>query len=118
MSKYNSFLALFVISIVAFIFFMASYVHVIFAFVMRSHEYANHQPIRLLATIFTPQVIISAAILGISSLIYRILGIVYVAKSSTVSEGEKALWIIGFVFMGFISAVVFLILAKGKKFVE
>ncbi|MEO7266263.1 MAG: hypothetical protein ABIW38_15205 [Ferruginibacter sp.] len=117
MSKYNSFLALFVISIVAFIFFMASYLQIIFAFVMHSNEYSNHQPIELLATIFTPRVIISVTILGISSLIYRILGIVYVARSSTVSDGEKAIWIIGFVLMGFISGIVFLILAKGKKFV-
>jgi hypothetical protein len=118
MSKYNSFLALFVISVVAFIFFIASYLPVIFAVVMHSHEYSNQQPIELMATIFTPPVIISAAILGLSSLIYRILGIVYVARSHTVSEGEKALWIIGFVFAGFIAGVVFLILAKSKKFVE
>lgn len=84
---------------------------------MHSNEYSNHQPIELLATIFTPRVIISVTILGISSLIYRILGIVYVARSSTVSDGEKAIWIIGFVLMGFISGIVFLILAKGKKFV-
>ena len=35
-----------------------------------------------------------------------------------VKDGEKALWIIGFILMGFITAIVFLIMAKGKKFVE
>lgn len=117
MTKYNSFLALFIISVVAFIFFMAFYMQVIFAFVMHSNEYSNHQPVEILASLFTPRVIILGAILGISSLIHRIMGIVYVARSTTVTDGEKALWIIGFVIMGFITAIVFLILAKGKKFV-
>lgn len=85
---------------------------------MHSHEYSNHQPIEVLATLFTPQVIISGAIMGISSLIYRILGIVYVAKNNTVTDIEKVLWIIGFVLMGFITGIVFLILAKGKKIVD
>jgi tetrahydromethanopterin S-methyltransferase subunit F len=41
-----------------------------------------------------------------------------VAKNSSVSDGEKALWIIGFIIMGFVTAIVFLIMAKDKKFVE
>ena len=57
-------------------------------------------------------------VLGLSSLAYRILGIVYVAKSKTVSDGEKALWIVGFIIMGFITGIVFLVMAKGRKFVE
>ena len=83
-----------------------------------AEEYADSDPIRVITTIFSPTVIISGMILGFSNLIYRILGIVYVAKNKTVSDGEKALWIIGFIIMGFITGIVFLIMAKGKKFVE
>ena len=117
MSKYNTFLTFFIISIVALIFFMIFYMSVIFSLVFHAQEYET-DPLRVVSTIFSPTVIISGIILGFSSLIYRILGIVYVAKNKTVSDGEKALWIIGFIIMGFITGIVFLIMAKGKKFVE
>jgi type III secretory pathway component EscV len=35
-----------------------------------------------------------------------------------IGDGEKALWIIGFIIMGFITCIVFLVLAKGKKLTE
>lgn len=74
-------------------------------------------PFLIFNTIFTPPVIISGILLGISSLTYRILGIVHVAKNKTVKDGEKALWIVGFILMGFVTAIVFLVMAKGKRFV-
>jgi hypothetical protein len=58
--------------------------------------------------------IISLIVFGISNLACRIMGIVAVAKSKTVSDGEKALWIIGFVLLSFITSIVFLIMAKGR----
>ena len=118
MSRYNTFLTFFIVTIIAFIFFMAIYMNVIFALLFHAQEYAENDPVRVLNTIFSPTVIISLVILCISSLIYRILGIVYVAKNKTVSDGEKALWIIGFIIMGFITGIIFLIMAKGRKFIE
>ena len=72
----------------------------------------------IINVLLNPQVIISLMIMGLSSLAYRVMGIVYVAKNKIVSDGEKAVWIIGFIFMGFITGVVFLIMARGKQFVE
>jgi hypothetical protein len=118
MSKYNTFLAFFILTVAAFIFFMVFYLNGIFAFVVHANEYENANPMDVLSKIFNPSAIISCIILGISSLIYRILGIVYVAKNKMVSDGEKALWIIGFIIMGFITGIIFLIMAKGKKFVD
>ena len=118
MSKYNTFLAVFIISLVALIFFLIYYLNGVFAFVMHAHEYERANPFEMLTTLFNPAVIISGLIMGITSLVYRIQGIVYVAKNKTVTDGEKALWIIGFILMGFITAIVFLILAKGRKFVD
>ncbi len=78
------------------------------------HPYGT-DPIGVLSNLFTPAVIVSGAITALSSLLYRILGIVHVARNKNVSDGEKALWIVGFIIMGFVTAIVFLIMAKGKN---
>lgn len=120
MTKYNTFLAVFIISVIALIALIICYFNAIFGLVTYLHDAHGEEPspITILATIFNPAVIISAVAFGLSSLFYRIIGIVCIAKNKMVSDGEKALWIIGFVLMGFITAIVFLVMAKGKKFVE
>ena len=119
MTKYNAFLTVFIISVVALIAFLIFYFSAIFGFAFNVHEYGYQEnPMRILSSIFTPEVIISGFAMAISSLLYRIMGIVYVARTKTVSDGEKALWIIGFIIMGFVTAIVFLIMAKGRKFVD
>lgn len=120
MNKYNTFLTVFIISAVALIVFMVFYMQGIFGFVRNMAELRGEQPNPFLIfnTIFTPPVIISGTIMAVLSLVYRVLGIVYVAKNKTVKDGEKALWIIGFIIMGFITGIVFLVMAKGRKFVD
>lgn len=118
MSKYNSFLFVFIISVLALIFFLVFYIKGIFEFAFHADDYAHTNPLEIFMTIFSPAVIVWGIVMGITSLLYRILGIVYVARSKTVSDGEKALWIIGFVLMGFITGIVFLIMAKGRNFVD
>lgn len=120
MTKYNTFLTVFILSVVALIVFLIFYFQVIFgfAFSLKEQEPYGPSPVDVLAGIFTPEVIISGAVMILTSLLYRILGIVHVAKNKNVSDGEKALWIVGFIIMGFVTAIVFLIMAKGKKFVE
>ena len=100
--------------------FLVFYMQAIFGFAMSMKEFEGHNPnpFDFFGRIFTPPVIISAMILGFSSLAYRILGIVYVARNKTVKDGEKALWIVGFIILGFVTAIVFLVMAKGRKFVE
>lgn len=118
MSKYNTFLTLFIVAVIAGIFFMGFYIKGIFTFVAHVHQNPNPDPFEMLSIIFAPPVIISLAIAVVCTLASLITGIVLVAKSKTVSDGEKAIWIIGFVMMYFITSIVFLIMAKGKKFVE
>lgn len=118
MNKYNIFLSFFILSILALIAFLVFYLGVIFNFAMHSRNFSDSDPFEVIATIFNPSVIMSGIVLAITSLIYRVLGIVHVARSKSVSDGEKALWVIGFLLMGFITAIVFLVMAKGKKFVE
>ena len=120
MSKYNAFLSLFIIAIIAFIFFMVFYLQGIFGFISHASEFENvHQnPIEILSTFLSPSLVISLLVMMLSGLACRIMGIVFVAKSKTVSDGEKALWIVGFILMGFVTGIVFLIMAKGRKFVD
>ena len=120
MTKYNTFLFLFIVSTVAMIVFFVFYLQAIFGFAMHINEFETPQPnpFEFFSRIFSPAVIISGMIMGFSSLAYRILGIVHVAKNKTVKDGEKALWIVGFTIMGFVTAIVFLVMAKGRKFVD
>ena len=120
MNKYNSFLTVFIISVVALIVFVIFYMQAIFGFAFNMHAHHGYEsnPFKIFRDIFSPQVIVSGIVLAISSLVYRIQGIVYVARNKTVSDGEKALWIIGFIIMGFVTAIVFLIMSKGRKFVD
>ena len=118
MTKYSTFLTVFLISVAALIVFIFFYFQAIFgmAFSFQEHDPYGRDPINILSNLFPPQVIISGVIMALSSIGYRILGIVHVAKSKIVSDGEKALWIVGFILMGFITAIVFLIMARGKQF--
>ncbi|HEX2683133.1 MAG TPA: hypothetical protein VHL77_04340 [Ferruginibacter sp.] len=120
MKKYNTFLTVFIIAAVALIFFMVYYFQGIFGFVstMQDMRGEDPNPFLILNTIFTPAVIISGVVLGFSSLAYRVLGIVYVARNKAVKDGEKALWIVGFILMGFVTGIVFLVMAKGRGFVD
>jgi len=120
MNKYNSFLALFIISAVTFIIFIVFYLNGIMSFIFRAeeHQYVHLSPWEFFHTFFNPPFLISVIVFGFSSLACRILGIVYVAQNKTAGDGEKALWIIGFILMGFVTSIVFLVMAKGRKFVE
>lgn len=120
MTKYNTFLFIFIVSTIAMIVFLVIYLQAIFGLAIHANEFdgRNPNPFGLISRIFSPEVIISGMIMGFSSLAYRILGIVHVAKNKTVSDGEKALWIVGFIIMGFVTAIVFLVMAKARKFVE
>jgi hypothetical protein len=119
MTKYNTFLFIFIVCVIAMIVFFTFYLQAIFGFAinMSDIDRGHPNPFEFFGRIFTPQVIISGMLMGLSSLAYRILGIVYVAKNKTVGDGEKALWIVGFIIMGFVTAIVFLVMAKGRKFV-
>lgn len=120
MNKYNTFLALFIVSVIAMIAVFVFYLQGIYSFVstMRELEGNEPDPFYMFKTIFTPRLIVAAVVAALSGLTYRILGIVYVAKNKIAGDGEKALWIVGFVLMGFITGIVFLVMAKGRKFVD
>ncbi len=118
MIKYNTFLILFITSVIVSLVFVVFYIHSISSVMLHEQEYTDQHPFEVMRYLFSVPVIISLIVLVTSNLAYRITGIVAVAKSNTVSDGEKALWIIGFVLLSFITSIVFLILAKGKGFAQ
>jgi len=118
MSRYNGFLTAFIIAFIATMFFFVFYMRAFFILFTNAHTFANPAPNEFFSTLFSPAVIISFIIMAIAGLLYRILGIVYVAKNKTIADGEKVLWVLGFLMMGFVTGIIFLILAKGKKLAE
>ncbi len=118
MTKYNSFLFVFIVSLIALALFLVFFLQGIFSFAFSVGNNQDPSDYEVFQALFTPQILVSGIVLAITSLIYRVIGIVQVAKNKLVSDGEKVLWILGFIFMGFITAIIFLVLAKKKQFVE
>jgi magnesium-transporting ATPase (P-type) len=116
--KLHTFIWVFILSVLSSVVFMVFYLKAIFSFVHHADMYEHTtDPFAFFANIFTPQVIISLIIMIITSLAYRIMGIVWIAKNNIISGGEKALWIVGFIILGFVTAIVFLALAKSRKLI-
>jgi hypothetical protein len=119
--KYNVFLNLFLAATLAGIVTVIFYVYGFFNIINTARQISNSDitnPFEPLASIFTPQLIVAFCVAAITGLAYRIYAIVSLAKNKTVSDGEKALWVVGFVMMGFVTGIVYLVLARSKNFVE
>jgi hypothetical protein len=115
--KYNTFLWVFILSIVAGIVFLAFYVQAIISIAKMGINENEPDPFSILGQIFNPAVLLSLLAALVTGLAYRIMGIVWVAKNKTASGGEKALWIVGFIILGFVTGIVFLALAKSRKLI-
>jgi hypothetical protein len=74
-------------------------------------------PFYFFKMIFSPLMLIAMAVLAISGLLYRILGIIFVARNSKLQGGEQALWIIGFVLFGFVTAIVFMAIGRSRALI-
>lgn len=118
MTKYNLFFILLLVSILAFIFFMGFAAREIFTYIMQAKENQAPNQAEVWKFLLSPPLIISFLTAVVTNFAYRVWGIVMVIKNKTVSDVEKAIWIIGFIVMSFITAVVFLIMAKSRKFSE
>jgi len=115
--KYNTFLWVFILSIVAGIVFLAFYVQAIISIANMGIYEKDPDPFSILGQIFNPAVLLSLLAALVTGLAYRIMGIVWVVKNKTASGGEKALWIVGFIILGFVTGIVFLALAKSRKLI-
>lgn len=74
-------------------------------------------PEAILRIFFNPVLFISGAIAGIASITNRIIGIILVAGNKTMKEGERVLWILGFILMNIVTNILFLALRKSRNLV-
>lgn len=116
--KYKIFLWTFILSVIAGVVFFIFYLQAIFSLARSTYSGYDPDPFAVLGNIFTPAVVVSFVVMVLASLAYRIMAIVWIAKNKIINSSEKALWIVGFILLGFVTAIVFLILAKSRQLVE
>jgi hypothetical protein len=115
MQKYAIFLTAFIIAAVAGIALAASYIYSIINIASNAQQFGeSSNPFEVFAIFFTPATVLSLIVAVLAGIGYRILGIVAVARHQTIAGGEKVLWILGFLFMGFVTGIVYLVLAKQR----
>lgn len=117
MTLYRFYIVAFFLSIIAFFVFIVQYLQFFSQLFTHGMFSGQQNPEQIFQLIFSPLLIISAIVMGVASLAYKIIGIVFIAQKKDLPGGEQALWIIGFIFMGFITAIVFMALAKTKQLV-
>lgn len=115
MKLYTIFVVAFVVSIIAVAFFLVPYFQVIFSLFKNVQHVGHENPDWVFENIFTPQIIGSWIITMIASLTYIVTGIIMVMKNPNMGDTDRLLWVLGFIFAGFITAIVFMILQKSKN---
>lgn len=81
MKKYYAFLSLFIVTTISFVVFLVFYLKAFFLFFLNTKDGFDPNPSHLFEAIFTPTIIISLVVAGITSLACRIMGVVMVAKT-------------------------------------
>ncbi|MBL7707315.1 MAG: hypothetical protein JNM21_17350 [Taibaiella sp.] len=112
----------FILSLLAGIAFFIFYGSVIISLIGNVQDFSNQiqappDPEAILRLFFNPALIISGAIAGIASLTNRIIGIILIAGNKTMQEGERVLWILGFILMNIVTNIVFLALKNTRNLV-
>ena len=113
MNQYKIFLAAFFVSTAAAAVFL--YVHITAMLRLANEMPSQSNTAEVFSLIFSPLWLASFTVLLVASLLYRIIGIVIIANNPNVGSSDRVLWIIGFLFMGFITAIIFMVLKDKKK---
>jgi len=117
MQSYRIFIVAFVLSILGMVVFFGIYFSALMNFMRYTTTHSNPDPAFMLSTIISAPLLISLAVAAIAGLTYRIIGIVHIANNPELQGGEQALWIIGFLMMGFVAAIVFMALCKSRRLI-
>jgi len=117
MSRYNTFLTVFITACITIAVFVLFYLQSFFAMAINTEHGIVHESHDFFY-FFNQQIIISGIVTVIANLAYRILGIVYISKIKSLTDVEKVVWALGFIFFGFVVAIVFLLIAKNRKFLD
>lgn len=111
---YRIFVIAFIVSALALVVFAYYYVHLITDLVQATDAPGAGYPQSVFRDLFSPGIIIPGIILGVCSLLYRILGIIFIARNPLLEGGEKVIWILGFVGLGFITGIIFMATASSR----
>lgn len=114
MNAYRIFIICFCASTLALGVFFFSYIQSVFQLIQVADSLEG-RPSEVFSTLFSPTWIISLLVMAVANLVYRVLGIIFIARNPTLEGGEKAIWIIGFVLLSFITAIVFMAMASSRK---
>lgn len=115
MKLYKPFVIAFILSVVALIVFMVVHFQTMFSFIKNAETMNPESPSEVFGMIFTPMWIASFILLILSSLTYQILGVIMIVKNPNINSTDRVLWILGFVMMAFITAIIFMALRKSKN---
>ena len=119
MNLYRIFIAAFTVNMISMVVFFAAYFNGLMN-VIRAASYSEGipmDPFYFFKMIFSPLMLISVAVLTLSGLLYRVLGIIFVVRNTKLPGGEQALWIIGFVLFGFVTAIVFMAIGRSRALI-
>jgi tetrahydromethanopterin S-methyltransferase subunit F len=114
MNAYRIFILCFCASTLALGVFLFSYIQSI-AQIIQMADSLEGRPSEIFSLLFSPTWIIALLVMAIGSLAYRVLGIIFIARNPNLEGGEKAIWIIGFVILSFITAIVFMAMASSRN---
>lgn len=113
----------FILSLLAGILFIIFYGSAIITLISSVEQASNGavvnppDPEAMLRIFFNPALFISGAIAGIATLSNRIIGIILIAGNKTMQEGERVLWILGFILMNIITNILFMALSRSRNLV-
>ncbi len=120
MSRYQLFIAAFMVNIIAAVVLLSAHFYNMFHLISSIENDMGHtvNPSEFFSAFFSPLWIISLLVTMACGLLYQVLGIIFIAKNEQIESGEKALWIVGFVIFGFITAIVFMALCKSRNLIN
>lgn len=114
MSLYRLFIISFIVCIIATVVFFGSYFSSMLQ-IIRVSRVQEVQPEAILSAFFSPVWLAALVFMSITALLYRVLGIVFAVRNPNLEGGEKAMWVIGFVLFGFITAIIFMVMASSRN---
>ena len=115
MKLYKPFIIAFIVSAIAMVVFFIAHFQMFFSLINEVQTNEPENPAEIFSMMLSPMWIGSLILLILSSVTYQVLGIIMIAKNPNIDSTDRVLWILGFVFMAFITAIIFMALQKSKN---
>lgn len=113
MNLYRPFLIAYIIAAFFFVLLLILQMKMVSAIMSNPADPAN--PESVMQYMFSPLFLISAGLGVLASLAYKIIGIIIISRNPNLGSGEKVLWILGFIFAGIITGILFFALRRQRN---